>query len=42
MTNEYLLSLFVDEPGRWGLRGDPYLWREKAIPLLLQRQAEIQ
>ena len=21
-------ALFQDEPRRWGLRGDPYLWRE--------------
>lgn len=21
-------ALFRDEPQRWGLRGDPYLWRE--------------
>lgn len=21
-------TLFEDEPRRWGLRGDPYLWRE--------------
>lgn len=21
-------TLFQDEPQRWGLRGDPYLWRE--------------
>jgi hypothetical protein len=21
-------ALFQDEPQRWGLRGDPYLWRE--------------
>jgi hypothetical protein len=21
-------TLFRDEPQRWGLRGDPYLWRE--------------
>ena len=21
-------ALFQDEPHRWGLRGDPYLWRE--------------
>ncbi|HEY9402915.1 MAG TPA: hypothetical protein VIQ24_09485 [Pyrinomonadaceae bacterium] len=21
-------ALFLDEPHRWGLRGDPYLWRE--------------
>lgn len=23
-----LASLFDEEPFRWGLRGDPYLWRE--------------
>ena len=23
-----LASLFDPEPGRWGLRGDPHLWRE--------------
>lgn len=23
-----LAILFRDEPQRWGLRGDPYLWRE--------------
>lgn len=21
-------QLFEDEPGQWGLRGDPYLWKE--------------
>ena len=24
----YLGELFEDEPTQWGLRGDPYLWRE--------------
>lgn len=24
-------DLFVDEPVRWGLRGDPYLWRELGV-----------
>ena len=29
MQKEKTLSqLFQDEPPRWGLRGDPYLWRE--------------
>jgi hypothetical protein len=23
-----LLQIFQDEPSRWGLRGDPYLWTE--------------
>jgi hypothetical protein len=23
-----LSRIFQDEPARWGLRGDPYLWRE--------------
>jgi hypothetical protein len=23
-----LSNIFHDEPSRWGLRGDPYLWRE--------------
>jgi hypothetical protein len=23
-----LSQLFQDEPSRWGLRGDPYLWKE--------------
>jgi len=23
-----LLTVFHDEPSQWGLRGDPYLWRE--------------
>ena len=26
-------TLFTPEPGRWGLRGDPYLWRELASEL---------
>ena len=24
----FLSSLFEDEPQQWGLRGDPYLWRD--------------
>lgn len=33
-----IASLFEDEPWQWGLRGDPYLWREmrahfEAVPL---------
>lgn len=24
-------ELFQDEPQRWGLRGDPYLWREMRL-----------
>lgn len=23
-----LAQIFQDEPGQWGLRGDPHLWRE--------------
>jgi hypothetical protein len=26
-------NLFLDEPEQWGLRGDPYLWREMATKL---------
>ncbi|WP_420007752.1 hypothetical protein [Xanthomonas sacchari] len=26
-------GLFQDEPGRWGGRGDPYLWEEMASAL---------
>jgi hypothetical protein len=26
-------SLFQDEPTRWGLRGDPYLWQEMKATL---------
>lgn len=26
-------ELFKPEPGRWGLRGDPYLWEEMASTL---------
>lgn len=25
---KYIAELFDDEPEHWGLRGDPYLWRE--------------
>ena len=25
---ERMATLFVDEPRQWGLRGDPFLWRE--------------
>jgi molybdenum cofactor cytidylyltransferase len=27
-TSKSVASLFVKEPMHWGLRGDPYLWRE--------------
>ena len=26
--SETVASLFQEEPNQWGLRGDPYLWRE--------------
>jgi hypothetical protein len=28
MTYRKLSDLFTDEPTRWGLRGDPHLWRD--------------
>ncbi|MET0550663.1 MAG: hypothetical protein ABW002_15485 [Xanthomonas sp.] len=30
---EDMAGLFQDEPGRWGGRGDPYLWQEMAATL---------
>jgi hypothetical protein len=27
-TQQKVLELFQEEPSRWGLRGDPFLWRE--------------
>lgn len=27
-THRLLSDLFQEEPVRWGLRGDPYLWKE--------------
>lgn len=28
--NDSISTLFAPEPVQWGLRGDPYLWREMA------------
>jgi len=28
--NTSISTLFLPEPAQWGLRGDPYLWREMA------------
>jgi hypothetical protein len=28
LEQKKLVQIFQDEPARWGLRGDPYLWRE--------------
>ena len=38
MTQRTIADLFIPDPPHWGLRGDPYLWREMrdhfaAIPL---------
>lgn len=30
MVKDTIGSLFDDAPGQWGLRGDPYLWKEMA------------
>ena len=27
-TAKTVADLFLEEPWQWGLRGDPYLWRE--------------
>jgi inorganic pyrophosphatase len=32
-ASKTVASLFQDEPTRWGLRGDPYLWREMKATL---------
>jgi inorganic pyrophosphatase len=32
-TNKSVADLFQDEPTRWGLRGDPYLWRDMKATL---------
>ncbi len=32
-AHKTLANLFQEEPRRWGLRGDPYLWREMQATL---------
>jgi hypothetical protein len=32
-TEKTIASLFQDEPTRWGLRGDPHLWRDMKATL---------
>jgi hypothetical protein len=32
-TQKTLSKIFQDEPARWGLRGDPFLWREMKATL---------
>lgn len=27
----YVAELFIEKPNQWGLRGDPYLWRELQV-----------